>query len=160
YFDRPDDLDLARKVTQGCYLGYSHSVTGIAPETMRFQKGRDGKTFVANPRSFYTLHSGSFKYILRPETLESLWILYRLTGEKKYQDQAWEIFQSIEANCRTDIAYSGLLDVNSKGSYDNKMESFFLAETMKYLYLMFSTPDVISLDDFVLNTEAHPLRRT
>ena len=40
------------------------------------------------------------------------------------------------------------------------MNSFFMAETMKYLYLMFSTPDVISLDDFVLNTEAHPIIRT
>ncbi|KAF9170960.1 hypothetical protein BGX20_008281 [Mortierella sp. AD010] len=161
YFDRPDDFELAKKVTQGCYLGYTHSLTGIAPETMKFEKGRDSNTFISNSKSYYIRQSGkNAKYILRPETIESLWILYRLTGEKKYQDQAWEIFQSIEANCRTSIAYSGLRDVNSKGSYDDKMESFFLAETMKYLYLMFSTPDVISLDDFVLNTEAHPLRRT
>ncbi|KAF9092233.1 hypothetical protein BGX27_001866 [Mortierella sp. AM989] len=159
YFDRPDDLVLARKVAEGCYLGYSHSVTGLGPESMKFEKGRDGKTIISNPNTFYNPLSSKKEYILRPETIESLWILYRLTGEKKYQDQAWGIFESIEANCRTKIAYSGLLDVTRKGSYDDKMESFFMAETMKYLYLMFSTPDVISLDDFVLNTEAHPLRR-
>ncbi|KAI8606411.1 class I alpha-mannosidase [Dissophora ornata] len=160
YFDRPQDMVLAKQVAEACYLGYRHSVTGLAPEAMKFEKGRDGKTFVARTDTFYSRAISRSEYILRPETLESLWILYRLTGEKKYQDQAWEIFESLEANCRTDIAYSGLRDVNLPGSYDNKMESFFLAETMKYLYLMFSTPDVISLDDFVLNTEAHPLRRT
>ena len=39
------------------------------------------------------------------------------------------------------------------------MQSFFLAETLKYFYLIFSPPDLISLDEFVLNTEAHPFRR-
>jgi len=34
---------------------------------------------------------------------------------------------------------------------------FFLAETMKYLYLLFAPDDVIPLDEFVFNTEAHPL---
>lgn len=66
----------------------------------------------------------------------------------------------MERSCRTNIAYSGLLDVNRPGSHDDKMESFFMAETMKYYYLIFSTTDVISLDNFVLNTEAHPIRRT
>lgn len=38
------------------------------------------------------------------------------------------------------------------------MQSFFLAETLKYLYLLFSPSSVISLDEWVFNTEAHPLR--
>jgi len=38
------------------------------------------------------------------------------------------------------------------------MESFFLAETLKYLYLIFSDDDVLPLDEWVLNTEAHPLK--
>ncbi|KAG0293545.1 hypothetical protein BGZ98_002122 [Dissophora globulifera] len=160
YFDRPKDLVLARQVAEGCYLGYHHSATGIGPEAMKFDKGREPRTFVAKPDTFYNRLMSRSEYILRPETLESLWVLYRLTGEKKYQDKAWEIFQSLEANCRTKTAYSGLTNVNQPRSYDNKMESFFLAETMKYLYLIFSTPDVISLDDFVLNTEAHPIKRT
>ena len=41
---------------------------------------------------------------------------------------------------------------------DNTMQSFWLAETLKYLWLIFASPDVISLDEWVLNTEAHPLR--
>jgi mannosyl-oligosaccharide alpha-1,2-mannosidase len=41
----------------------------------------------------------------------------------------------------------------------DKMESFWLAETLKYFYLIFAEPGVVSLDDYVLNTEAHPFRR-
>lgn len=44
------------------------------------------------------------------------------------------------------------------GVKDNMMQSFFLAETLKYLYLLFSPPSVISLDEWVFNTEAHPLK--
>lgn len=42
---------------------------------------------------------------------------------------------------------------------ENKMESFWTAETLKYFYLVFSTPDMIDLDEWVFNTEAHPFRR-
>lgn len=44
------------------------------------------------------------------------------------------------------------------GDKDNLMQSFFLAETLKYLYLLFSPPSFMSLDKWVFNTEAHPLR--
>lgn len=37
------------------------------------------------------------------------------------------------------------------------LHSFFLAETLKYLYLLFDNQDPISLDKWVFNTEAHPL---
>ncbi|XP_024197034.1 mannosyl-oligosaccharide 1,2-alpha-mannosidase MNS1 isoform X2 [Rosa chinensis] len=95
--------------------------------------------------------------ILRPETVESLFYLWRLTGNKTYQEWGWNIFQAFENNSRTDTGYSGLKDV-SKGDKDNMMQSFFLAETLKYLYLLFSPPSFISLDEWVFNTEAHPLR--
>ncbi|KAG0282795.1 hypothetical protein BGZ96_000127 [Linnemannia gamsii] len=160
YFDRPDDLVLARQVAQGCFLGYHQSATGLGPEAAKFVTSAQSGKFIPDAETFFSSPLSRKDYILRPETIESLWILYRLTGEKKYQNQAWEIFQSLEKSCRTDIAYTGLLDVTNPGSHDNRMESFFMAETMKYLYLMFSTPDVISLDDFVLNTEAHPILRT
>lgn len=52
---------------------------------------------------------------------------------------------------------SWLYQVNS-GVKDNKMQTFFLAETLKYLYLLFSPSSVISLDEWVFNTEAHPIR--
>lgn len=55
--------------------------------------------------------------------------------------------------------YAGVKDVRSiPCQNDNTMQSFWLAETLKYLYLIFSTPDVLPLDQWVLNTEAHPMR--
>ena len=42
---------------------------------------------------------------------------------------------------------------------DDRMESFWLAETLKNIYFIFNEPDLVSLDEYVLNTEAHPLKR-
>jgi len=56
------------------------------------------------------------------------------------------------------VGYAGLHDVNNpNSSNDNVMQSWFLAETLKYLYLLFCDDDVIPLDRYVFNTEAHPL---
>jgi mannosyl-oligosaccharide alpha-1,2-mannosidase len=56
--------------------------------------------------------------------------------------------------------YAGLRDVTTLPvQHDDKQQSFFLAETLKYLYLLFGPEDVLSLDEYVLNTEAHPLRK-
>jgi hypothetical protein len=69
------------------------------------------------------------------------------------------MIQNIEKHCRVANGYSGIVDVTVVPvEYNDKMESFFLAETLKYLYLLFSPPDFISFDEFVFNTEAHPLR--
>ncbi|KAI9319614.1 glycoside hydrolase [Dichotomocladium elegans] len=102
------------------------------------------------------------RYLLRPETLESIFIMYRITGDPIYQAYGWEIFQALEKYCKTEAGYASLynVDVASQGTnlYDS-MESFLFAETFKYLYLLFSPADVISLDKYVFNTEAHPFVR-
>lgn len=70
------------------------------------------------------------------------------------------MFQAIEKNTKTDIGYGALDDVTSLESpVLNEMESFWTGETLKYFYLLFSEPDLISLDKYVFNTEAHPLLR-
>jgi mannosyl-oligosaccharide alpha-1,2-mannosidase len=96
----------------------------------------------------------------RPEAIESVFILYRITGDKSLQDRAWNMFNSIISQTKTEIAYAGLSDCTQEGvPKQDRMESFWLAETLKYFYLIFSELKVISLDDYVLNTEAHALRR-
>ena len=91
------------------------------------------------------------RYILRPEAIESVFILYRLTGEKRYQDAAWQMFTSIEKWTKTDIANAPITDVTAKEPpQDDRMESFWLAETLKYFYAIFAGPEVLSLDDYVL----------
>ncbi|KAI9800034.1 MAG: hypothetical protein M1833_003563 [Piccolia ochrophora] len=99
------------------------------------------------------------KYILRPEAIESVFILYRLTGNTTLQDKAWDMFTSITKHTKTSLANAGISDVTSSApKQSDRMESFWLAETLKYFYLIFSEPDVVSLDEYVFNTEAHPLK--
>ena len=94
---------------------------------------------------------GDRRYILRPEAIESVFILYRLTGDRSLQDTAWRMFEAIEKHTRTDIANAAITDVTIEHPQkDNRMESFWLAETLKYFYLVFSEPDVVSLDEYVL----------
>ncbi|KAF9441072.1 glycoside hydrolase family 47 protein [Macrolepiota fuliginosa MF-IS2] len=99
------------------------------------------------------------RYMLRPETVESLFIAYRLTGDERYRDHGWNIFQAIEKHCRVDTGgYTTIINVDEIPTRkEDKMETFFLSETLKYLYLLFSDDRVLPLDGYVLNTEAHPL---
>ena len=79
------------------------------------------------------------KYLLRPETIESLFWLWRKTGDAQYREKGWKIFQAIRKHCRTHTAYSGIKDVTAeKPELNDSMQSFTLAETFKYLYLLFA----------------------
>lgn len=88
---------------------------------------------------------------IRPEAIESVFILYRITGDVSFQDKAWKMFQSIDKYTKTEIANAALDDVTvMEPPKSDRMESFWTAETLKYFFLIFSSPDVISLDDYVL----------
>lgn len=96
----------------------------------------------------------------RPEAIESVFILYRITGDESFRDRAWDMFNNIVRNSITNIAHAALDDCTREDPPKaDRMESFWLAETLKYFYLIFSEPSHVSLDDYVLNTEAHPLKR-
>ncbi|KAH7362082.1 glycosyl hydrolase family 47-domain-containing protein [Plectosphaerella cucumerina] len=99
-------------------------------------------------------------YILRPEAIESVWYMYRITGDTAWQEKGWHMFEAVIKATRTDAGHSAIADVLDKEPIKvDAMESFWLAETLKYFYLLFAEPDVISLDEWVLNTEAHPFKR-
>lgn len=86
--------------------------------------------------------------------------MYRITGDPSWMEKGWTMFQATVRATRTELANSAVDDVTlEKPRFKDEMESFWLAETLKYYYLLFSGPDVISLDEWVLNTEAHPFRR-
>ena len=94
------------------------------------------------------------RYILRPEAIESVFIHYRLTGDPDLPDAAWRMFQAIENATRTEIANSAIVDMTVGKKEEvrkaDSMESFWMAETLKYFYLIFSESEVVSLDDYVL----------
>lgn len=115
-------------------------------------------------------------YPLRPELIESVMYLYRATGNPYLLDIGVDILKSIQHSAVTSCGYATIKDCRDH-TLDNRMESFFLAETTKYLYLLFD-PDnfihnrgehgkvwktasgrtcLIDSGGYLFNTEAHPI---
>lgn len=135
-----NDIQTAEKIQESCYRMWTHF--GIEPEELNY------KTFeVTAPY-----------YILRPENIESAFYLYRKTKNPKYLEMGKTFFDSIIKYCKVDEGYASLKSVMSKEKMDS-MESFFLAETFKYLYLIFAPEETLDLTKFVFNTEAHPFKK-
>merc|ERR1712066_972118 len=115
----------------------------------------------AEPGQDMQVWNNAAHYLLRPETAEAIFYMFYYTGDPKYRRMAGEIFEAIEAHTKTEYGYSAVRDVRSpRPAHKDEMETFFLAETLKYLYLTFvpNPREVVNLDDWVFTTEAHPLR--
>ncbi|KAI9247467.1 glycoside hydrolase [Phascolomyces articulosus] len=106
-------------------------------------------------------------YNLRPETIESIFYYDRVVGGSSdypdyYKDIGWRMFEKIQYYTKTDTGYSSIRDVDDistgLGNKSDFQESFFFAETLKYLYLLFSDDSCMSLDHYVFSTEAHPFK--
>jgi len=208
-FRREDqDMDVAKKLVEGCLWAYEKMPNGIMPEILHtvqcpdpidcawnenlwyehvkqgYPGGESGKEKVDKfhlPHGVvkvddtryvlrYAPPSGAKKFCVvslaltnpstRPEAIESIFILYRITGDASLRERAWTMFENIIKLTKTDLAHAGLTDcLAPQPPKNDRMESFWLAETLKYFYLIFSEPSVISLDEYVLNTEAHPFKR-
>jgi mannosidase alpha-like ER degradation enhancer 2 len=111
---------------------------------------------VYNYRTGQVEHGG---YPLRPEIVESTYILYQKTKDPKYLEMGQKMFQDFVKHCRHEVAYAGLKDVRTKEKTDY-MHSFLLAETFKYFYLLFASDNTLDLTKVVFNTEAHPISKT
>ncbi|XP_061460118.1 endoplasmic reticulum mannosyl-oligosaccharide 1,2-alpha-mannosidase isoform X2 [Rhineura floridana] len=150
-----DHMALAVELAETCYQMYAQMETGLSPEIVHFNM------HAQKDRKDVDIKMADRHNLLRPETVESLFYLYRFTGDKKYQNWGWEILQSF--NKYTRVPAGGYTSINNVQSTSNpeprdKMESFFLGETLKYLFLLFSDDvDLINLDKYIFNTEAHPL---
>ncbi|KAF2714743.1 glycoside hydrolase family 47 protein [Pleomassaria siparia CBS 279.74] len=189
-FNRTDELDVARKLVDGCIWAYDSMPTGIMPELYSLVLCKDAKDCVWSTERWHqavlkesgngeTIDAtdiikedhlppgytkiGDRRFLLRPEAIESVFILYRITGDRKLQDSAWRMFTAIRNATTTEFANSAIADVTCPGSQVTEKldscESYWMAETLKYFYLIFADPELVSLDNFVFNTEAHPLRR-
>ncbi|KAJ4324532.1 hypothetical protein N0V94_001272 [Neodidymelliopsis sp. IMI 364377] len=181
-------LSYGRKVTDACIWSYTHAPNGIMPEISLMSACPSHSPCSYDEETAKTQQFPGFdrvidaRYMLRPEAIESVFYMYRITGERRYQDIAWTMFEAIEKRTRTGLANAAIKDVTLKSEKKNEaselrrgvvsghleegeealledsMESFWMAETLKYFYLAFSEPGLLSLDEWVFNTEAHPLR--
>lgn len=153
------DLDNARKSLYNYHQVWREY--GFTPEFYEVVHGR------AHPK-----RDG---YPLRPELVESLVYLYQATKDPHFLEIGVDILESIRHSAKTECGYATIKKVGDH-TLEDRMESFFLAETTKYLYLLF-TPDhfihnngssadiiqtssgecVIDTGAYVFNTEAHPV---
>jgi mannosidase alpha-like ER degradation enhancer 2 len=134
------DLQRARRLQSSSFKMWN--LHGIEPEILDYK----------------TMHVVSGAYHLRPEIIESTYYLYHFTGDPQYRRMGEKLFNDFVRYCRADAGYAALADVVTKQQRD-EMESFALAETFKYFYLLFAPPGTLDFNKIVFNTEAHPLRR-
>ena len=134
------DLGRARRLQESCFRMWT--LHGIEPEVLDY-------------RAMKVVHAG---YQLRPEIIESAYTLYRITKDPRYLEMGRTFFESLVAHCRTPRGYTTLKSVVTREKGD-LMPSYFLAETLKYLYLLFAPGETRDFESVVFNTEAHPLKR-
>ncbi|XP_026857442.2 mannosyl-oligosaccharide 1,2-alpha-mannosidase IA [Electrophorus electricus] len=141
-------MELAAEIARTCHESYARTNLKLGPEAFRFDGGVEAIATRQNEKYF----------ILRPEVIETYMYMWRFTHDPKYRQWGWEAVQALEQHCRVEGGYSGVRDVYaSTPSYDDVQQSFYLAETLKYLYLLFSDDDHLPFEHWVFNTEAHPL---
>ncbi|KAI0254258.1 alpha-mannosidase [Lactifluus subvellereus] len=100
----------------------------------------------------------SLQYPLRPEFIESTWYLYRATRDPMYLDIGKTVFSDLLLRAKVECGIAGIQDLRS-GALEDRMESFVLSETLKYLYLLFDEDNPLHSDDsnYVFTTEGHIL---
>ncbi|CAG7928218.1 unnamed protein product [Penicillium olsonii] len=203
-----EEILIARELMKTCWAMHQATATGLAAEISHFvldeplltmadkypvlakskpeilrgiskplEAQRDG----SEPwRSDIDIRRNDRHNLQRPETIESLVYMYRITGDEIYRQWGWEIFKSFirhtavvekksVSRLPTSTAKEPVFRIKGFTSLGNadavppykrdNMESYWMAETLKYFYLLFSDRDFISLEDHVFNTEAHPFPR-
>ena len=133
-----DQADRARLLLNSCFKMWQ--LQGVEPDLINYR----------------TMKILSPPYPLRPEIIESTYYLYYFTGNDRYRKMGRVYFDSLKKYCRTNDGYAALKSVITKEKKD-EMESYFLAETMKYLYLLFADQGKVNLSKIVFSTEAHPM---
>jgi len=169
-------MQLARELTQTCWGMYKVMATGLAPEIAHFHIDHPplpesaphkapatfDETEESEWKKDFNIKPNDVHNLQRPETAESLFYMWRITGDIIYREWGWEMFKSFMEYTAVEEGggFTSLSNANTipPTTRDN-MESFWLAETLKYFYLLFSPNDLLPLDQIVINTEAHPFPR-
>jgi mannosyl-oligosaccharide alpha-1,2-mannosidase len=176
FYNQPYLRTFALALLEGCHHTYTSTPSKIGPESWSWTPkfGFDDPIYTPTTDRQKTewktlgFWSTDAAYKGRPEYVESLFYAWRITGEPRYREWAWEAFSAIEKYCKAPYGYAQLTDVfrPKKGHWSglgverwiDEQESFWAAETLKYLYLTFTNVDTASLDRWVFSTEGHLFR--
>lgn len=135
------DMNRAEALEASCYKMWNKY--GIEPDDFNYEK----------------MEATSARYYLNPEIMESSYYLYHYTKDPKYLVMSKTFFDDLNKYCRTNSGYAELKNVITKEKVDY-MDSYFLAETLKYLYLIFAPPSTLDFNKIIFTTEAHPIQKT
>lgn len=143
-FGKPEYVDVGAKLALGCAFAYEAMPTGMMPERFNMVKCESRQSCAWNetkwaeekekkwtqwrescPLGFTTTKDP--RYILRPEAIESIFYLWRITGEPKYQEIAWNMFVAVSKGTETQFANAAVMDVTSK----EKVESLAKEDYME-----------------------------
>lgn len=145
-FDRQDHVETGGKLARGCVWAYQAFPTGIMPEIFSMVKceslagcewdenrwrqevAKDSKGFVSLPKGFRSARDPS--YILRPEAIESVFLLYRITGLEEFQMAAWDMFMAIEQATHTDYGNAAIDSVTTTGK-PTQRDSMEVSDVLK-----------------------------
>ena len=150
-----EHLSLAEDLARTCYMMYNMTETGLAPEIMYFSE-----TTSSNEDEMYIKQADRHN-LLRPEYVESLFYLFHITGKEMYREQGRKILESFNKYSKVESGgYTTIDDVTNASHVRprNMQESFWSAETLKYLFLLFSDDKSLVnkiLDHYVFNSEGH-----
>ncbi|CAG9949731.1 unnamed protein product [Clonostachys rosea f. rosea IK726] len=163
---RDDYLDIGSRLTGGCVWAYDSFPTNIMPEISEHIpcKDKNGpceykpESFPSNsesplPDGFVRAREPGYK--LRPEAIESVFYMWRITGDQKWRDAAWRMWEGIVKATETQLAFASIENVaEQKSEKVDSMETFWLAETLKYFYLIFEDDHVLNLDEWPASLRA------
>jgi len=164
--------DLGIAAADGCHQTYNTTVTGLGP---LYWAWYDSATNTYPPDSTVDIDNGYRRnaaangefiangdevYASFPESLESWFYAHRITGDPRWADYGWDMFLSLNETARNSVAFATVNNVGMPWgeSQSDSLDSFFFAEVLKYMYLMFTDPSVVDLGQWVFNTECHPVR--
>ncbi|KAL1715531.1 glycoside hydrolase family 47 protein [Schizophyllum commune] len=169
--DRQLHMWAAEGLTETCWATYADMPSGLGGDGVGVPPGARRVEAIpadADNRAQaldYRVRSNS--WLLRPETIESIYLLWRTTGDPVWRERGWRLFESMERWCRAEYGYSVVNQINTDHPrMTDEQPSWLFAETFKYLFLLFTDEDLLPLpfdgdpnplDKWVFNTEAHPL---
>ncbi|UPK96093.1 hypothetical protein LCI18_007028 [Fusarium solani-melongenae] len=179
-------IDFGLRIAETCWTVASSMPSGLPPRAFKWIDAEltagtrrnplppvHFETF-ANKTGFWPTQRS---YTLDSDLFETMYYAYRMTGDIKWQDRAWDMFVKINSTCRVSNGFVGINDVTVKDGYDmeggpvqdkdqwiNKMEGEWMSRTLKYLYLMFAPngPWQLRWDGdgaFVFSHGGHPIQK-
>jgi hypothetical protein len=147
----PFHLELAKELMKSCLKIADNFPAKFPPQMFTFNITQSQTSLEP-----FT-HPG---YDLSGDIFESLFVLYRLTGDESYREEGWKLFERLKDRARRDEGYAQIRDVSQhEKAHANRCPPYAFSSTFKFLYLLFAPRTYLPLNEYVFNHRGHPFKR-